>query len=78
MKFMTNAQPHPNPLPWGEGTARCDFRKSIRRGYHRRTSEIHSLTHEHVTASACTQPHGVILPLLGERIGVRAVVTFPN
>jgi hypothetical protein len=76
MKFVMNARPHPNPLPRGEGTVaqglepivryRCNHRVFVR--YF--TSSLNT--------SNLTCDGRAFLPLLGERAGVRVVVTFSN
>ncbi len=81
MRFvMNNVCPHPDPLPRGEGTAMCGFRNFVRLDctlhlFAFRSEASDKLTApEHEHARDCR----MFLPLLGERAGVRAVVTFPN
>ena len=77
MSSEMNARPHPDPLPRGEGTAMrlasesdrltCNSRPFVR------TEDCRTTRSRHVTCKRRTFP-----PLLGERAGVRAVVTFSN
>ena len=74
-KFVINARPHPGPLPQGEGEATRVSRKSNPHNCSRRLSAARSKA----VTTCCDVPivnnRRMILPLLGERAGVRASVT---
>src|ERR1035437_5643858 len=74
-KFVINARPHPGPLPRGEGEATRVAGKSDRHGCNRRLSVIRSKTHTRTRDVHFANKRRTILPLQGERAGVRASVT---
>ena len=78
MRNKFNARPHPDPLPRGEGTAMHVFGKLVRHGCNHSASALSTETWDNLTVSAHTCGHRMFLPLLGERAGVRAVITFSN
>jgi hypothetical protein len=74
-----DARPHPNPLPRGEGEAARVSRKFGRHNCSRRLSAVRAKTLTTNCDVRIVNRRRTILPLLGERAGVRAVVTtnFP-
>jgi hypothetical protein len=69
------ARPHPGPLPRGEGEANCLGGNFVRRDCSHRPSAICSKTHSIISNIRITKERRMILPLLGERAGVRADAT---
>jgi hypothetical protein len=78
-KFVIYTRPHPGPLPRGEGEATRVFAKFDRHGCNRRLFVIRLKTHTTTRDVRFANNRRTILPLLGERAGVRASVTtnFP-
>ena len=70
-----DARPHPGPLPRGEGEAARVSRESRRHTCNRRLSAFRSKTLATTCDGRIANNRRMILPLLGERAGVRAVVT---
>jgi len=78
-RCVLDARPHPGPLPRGEGEA---VRVSRTRGRHscsRRPAVIRAGKRTAISDFRIAGNRRIILPLPGERAGVRAVVTtnFP-
>ena len=69
------ARPHPGPLPRGEGEVICVVHILVRCGCRHRLSVIHSIAHTKTCDVRVTNNRRIILPLPGERAGVRAEVT---
>ena len=68
------SRPHPGPLPRGEGE-RCGLLVEILdRGCRRRCLVKLGKMRHHPGALATTNAWQMVLPLLGERVGVRADV----
>ena len=63
------------PLPRREGEAICVVHKLVRCGCNRRFAVIHSQAHAKTRDVRIASDRRMILPLLGERAGVRADVT---
>ncbi len=74
MEFSFDARPHPGPLPRGEGEAVHIARKFVRPRCRRRLLNISKRTRTYTEDTHCTKQWRMILPLLGERAGVRVVV----
>jgi len=75
--IYSDARPHPGPLPRGEGEAARGSRKF---GHHNCNRPLSTIRAKTLTTSCDVQivnNRRMILPLLGERAGVRAVVP-PN
>ncbi len=74
-----HARPHPGPLPRGEGETLNDPRKLGRSNCIRRLTTTRSESRRSTRDAHMINNRQMILPLLGERAGVRAVVTtsFP-
>ena len=74
IKLSSNARPHPSPLPRGEGEPPASFRKLRRHNCGRRVSRLRSETGRTTAILRIFKNGWIILPLLGERAGVRAVI----
>ena len=70
-----NDRPHPGPLPQGEGEVACVSRKLDRHGCNRRLPVICARNCTTTCDAHIANDRRTILPLLGERAGVRAVAT---
>ena len=70
-----NARPHPDPLPRGEGEAIAASKNPAGRFRNRRATGFRKQLHEELRALKLTRSGETMLPLLGERAGVRAVQT---
>ena len=68
------ARPHPSPLPQGEGEPPASFRKLRRLNCSRRVSGLRSETGRTTAILRIFKNGRIILPLLGERAWMRAVV----
>jgi hypothetical protein len=70
-----NVCPHRGPLPRGEGEAYCDAGKFVRYICNRRLPPVRSKPNTTTSGAHIAINRRIILPLLGERAGVRADVT---
>jgi hypothetical protein len=68
------ARPHPGPLPRGEGEARRTLRKIVHHNFGRRHAVVRAGRLPTIRGNHIAYDRRMILPLLGERAGVRAVV----